>query len=119
MKAARPSRNRGRRAGVIPGRVIAAVLTGFLVALLAPLLEKGLGRRAAPLLALFPAGLFAGFVLSVPEVAEGGTRTAAINGAYVGRVATDGSAPTSQPAATIGGATWQSAGGTVFSVRAR
>jgi outer membrane protein assembly factor BamB len=42
-----------------------------------------------------------------------------INGAYVGRVATDGSAPTSQPAATIGGATWQSAGGTVFSVRAR
>ena len=42
-----------------------------------------------------------------------------INGAYVGRVATDGSAPTSQPAATIGGATWQSASGTVFSVRAR
>ena len=42
-----------------------------------------------------------------------------INGAYVGRVATDGSAPTSQPAAIIGGATWQSAGGTVFSVRAR
>ncbi|MBP6564594.1 MAG: outer membrane protein assembly factor BamB [Burkholderiales bacterium] len=42
-----------------------------------------------------------------------------VNGAYVGRVATDGSAPTSQPAATIGGATWQSAGGTVFSVRAR
>ncbi len=42
-----------------------------------------------------------------------------INGAYVGRVATDGSAPTSQPAATIGGAAWQSAGGTVFSVRAR
>ena len=42
-----------------------------------------------------------------------------INGAYVGRVATDGSAPTSQPAAAIGGAIWQSAGGTVFSVRAR
>jgi len=42
-----------------------------------------------------------------------------INGAYVGRVATDGSAPTSQPVATVGGATWQSASGTVFSVRAR
>ena len=42
-----------------------------------------------------------------------------INGAYVGRVATDGSAPTSQPVATIGGAVWQSAGGALFSVRAR
>ena len=45
--------------------------------------------------------------------------TPPITGAYGGRGATDGSAPTSQPAATIGGATWQSAGGTVFSVRAR
>ncbi len=58
--------------------MIAAVLTGFLVALLSPVLEKGLGRRAAPLLALFPAGLFAWFVRFVPEVAEGGTRAAAL-----------------------------------------
>jgi outer membrane protein assembly factor BamB len=42
-----------------------------------------------------------------------------INGAYVGRLATDGSAPSSQPVATIGGAAWQSTAGTLFSVRAR
>ncbi len=58
--------------------MIAAVLTGFLVALLSPLVEKGLGRRAAPLLALFPAALFAWFVRFVPEIAEGGVRTAAL-----------------------------------------
>lgn len=42
-----------------------------------------------------------------------------INGAYVGRAATDGSEPTSQPVATVGGAAWQSSAGTLFSVRAR
>ncbi|MEO8485567.1 MAG: outer membrane protein assembly factor BamB [Betaproteobacteria bacterium] len=42
-----------------------------------------------------------------------------VNGAYVGRVATDGSAPTSQPATTVGGAAWQSSAGTLFAARAR
>jgi len=42
-----------------------------------------------------------------------------INGAYVGRVATDGSAPTSQPIAVGATVAWQSAGGGVFAVRAR
>lgn len=42
-----------------------------------------------------------------------------INGAYVGRLATDGSAPSSQPVATIGGAAWQSSAGALFSVSAR
>lgn len=41
------------------------------------------------------------------------------NGAYVGRVATDGSAPTSQPVATIGGALWQSTAGALVAVRVR
>jgi len=42
-----------------------------------------------------------------------------VNGAYVGRVATDGSAPTSQPVAMIGGALWQSAAGALVAVRVR
>jgi outer membrane protein assembly factor BamB len=41
------------------------------------------------------------------------------NGAYVGRLATDGSAPTAQPVASSGALVWQSAGGTVHSVAAR
>jgi outer membrane protein assembly factor BamB len=42
-----------------------------------------------------------------------------VNGAYVGRVATDGSAATSQPAAIVGGALWQSTAGTLFAARSR
>ena len=42
-----------------------------------------------------------------------------VNGAYVGRIATDGSAATSQPAAIVGGALWQSTTGTLFAARAR
>jgi outer membrane protein assembly factor BamB len=42
-----------------------------------------------------------------------------VNGAYVGRVATDGSAPTSQPAPIVGGVVWQSSSGTLFAARAR
>jgi outer membrane protein assembly factor BamB len=41
------------------------------------------------------------------------------NGAYVGRIATDGSMPTSQPAAIVGGALWQSSAGTLYAARAR
>jgi outer membrane protein assembly factor BamB len=41
------------------------------------------------------------------------------NGAYVGRVATDGSAAAAQPAALLAGAVWQSLNGTIFSVSAR
>ena len=42
-----------------------------------------------------------------------------VNGAYVGRVATDGSAPTSQPATIVGGVVWQSFAGTLFAARSR
>jgi len=42
-----------------------------------------------------------------------------INGAYVGRIATDGSAPTAQPGVFAGSALWQSAAGNLFSVSAR
>ena len=42
-----------------------------------------------------------------------------VNGAYVGRVASDGSAPTSQPAPIVGGVVWQSSAGTLFAARAR
>ena len=41
------------------------------------------------------------------------------NGAYVGRIATDGGAPTSQPATIVGGALWQSSAGGLFAARAR
>ncbi len=41
------------------------------------------------------------------------------NGAYVGRIATDGSPPTSQPELFLGSALWQSAEGTLLSVTAR
>jgi outer membrane protein assembly factor BamB len=44
---------------------------------------------------------------------------AKVNGAYVGRLATDGSAPTSQPVAMVGGIAWQSAAGTLFVARPR
>ena len=42
-----------------------------------------------------------------------------INGAYVGRLATDGSAATSQPVPFLGNVVWQSAGGTLFAVTAK
>ena len=42
-----------------------------------------------------------------------------INGAYVGRMATDGSAATSQPVPFLGNVVWQSAGGTLFAVTAK
>lgn len=58
--------------------MIAAVLTTFAVAALAPLLERRLGRRAAPLLALVPAGLFVSLARHVPEVSAGGARTDAL-----------------------------------------
>jgi outer membrane protein assembly factor BamB len=41
------------------------------------------------------------------------------NGAYVGRLATDGTPPTAQPSAALGTAVWQSAGGNVYAVNAR
>ncbi len=41
------------------------------------------------------------------------------NGAYVGRLATDGTAPTSQPALLSGSALWQSAGGNLYAVTAK
>ncbi len=42
-----------------------------------------------------------------------------VNGAYVGRLATDGSAATSQPVLFGGSALWQSASGTLFAVTAK
>ncbi|MEP7328573.1 MAG: outer membrane protein assembly factor BamB [Betaproteobacteria bacterium] len=42
-----------------------------------------------------------------------------INGAYVGRIATDGSAPTAQPEVFLGSALWQSANGSLFAVSAK
>ncbi len=42
-----------------------------------------------------------------------------VNGAYVGRIATDGSAPTSQPGVFAGSALWQTAAGNLFSVSAK
>ena len=42
-----------------------------------------------------------------------------INGAYVGRVATDGTAATAQPALFLGSALWQSAGGNLYTVSAK
>ncbi len=42
-----------------------------------------------------------------------------INGAYVGRIATDGSTATSQPGVFAGSALWQSATGNLFSVSAK
>ena len=41
------------------------------------------------------------------------------NGAFVGRIATDGSAATAQPAAVGANAVWQSVNGTLYSVGAR
>jgi outer membrane protein assembly factor BamB len=41
------------------------------------------------------------------------------DGAYVGRIATDGSLATTQPAPLGGGLLWQSEKGTVYSVSAR
>ena len=41
------------------------------------------------------------------------------NGALVGRLATDGKAATSQPEQLLGGAVWQSQGGTVYAVTAK
>ena len=43
----------------------------------------------------------------------------ATNGAYVGRMATDGTAPTSQPVLFSGSALWQSAGGNLYAVTAK
>ena len=59
--------------------MIAALLAALVAAVLAPLLEKGLGRRAAPLLALVPAALFVSFVRRVPEISAGGMRTASVD----------------------------------------
>lgn len=42
-----------------------------------------------------------------------------VNGAYVGRVATDGQPATSQPVMTIGGVVWQSTAGTLVAARVR
>ena len=42
-----------------------------------------------------------------------------INGAYVGRLATDGSAATAQPQLFLGSVLWQSAAGNLFSVTAK
>ena len=42
-----------------------------------------------------------------------------INGAYVGRLATDGTAATAQPAPFLGSVLWQSAGGNLFAVTAK
>ena len=42
-----------------------------------------------------------------------------VSGAYVGRVATDGSAASSQPASLVGAAAWQSTAGTLFAARAQ
>ncbi len=44
---------------------------------------------------------------------------ATADGSYVGRLATDGSAAATQPAAMLAGAVWQSLNGTVYSVIAR
>ena len=55
--------------------MIAALLVALVAAVLAPFLERRLGRRAAPLLALVPAALFASLARHVPEVSAGGTRT--------------------------------------------
>ena len=41
------------------------------------------------------------------------------NGAYVGRLATDGTAATSQPVLFLGSILWQSAGGTLYAVTAK
>jgi len=58
--------------------VIAALLAAPVAAALAPVLEKALGRRAAPLLALVPATLFVSFARHVPEISAGGMRTASL-----------------------------------------
>jgi outer membrane protein assembly factor BamB len=42
-----------------------------------------------------------------------------INGAYVGRLATDGTPATAQPAPFLGSVLWQSAGGNLFAVTAK
>jgi outer membrane protein assembly factor BamB len=42
-----------------------------------------------------------------------------INGAYVGRLATDGTAATAQPVPFLGSVLWQSAGGTLYAVTAK
>lgn len=42
-----------------------------------------------------------------------------VNGAYVGRLATDGSAATAQPSAFGGGVLWQTANGTLYSITAK
>jgi outer membrane protein assembly factor BamB len=41
------------------------------------------------------------------------------DGSLVGRIATDGTAPTAQPLAVAGNAVWQSAGGNLYSITAR
>ncbi len=58
--------------------MIAALLAAPVAAALAPVLEKALGRRAAPLLALVPATLFVSFARHVPEISAGGMRTASL-----------------------------------------
>ena len=42
-----------------------------------------------------------------------------VNGAYVGRLATDGKAATAQPELLLTGALWQSTSGTLYAVSAK
>lgn len=58
--------------------MIFAVLSGCLAAAFVPLLEKAWRRGTGPILALLPAGLFAFFLRSVPDVAEGAVETSSL-----------------------------------------
>ncbi|WP_290632296.1 hypothetical protein, partial [Aquisalimonas sp.] len=51
--------------------MLLAVLSGFIVCLLAPWLTRSLGDRANWVLALAPAALFVYFLGWVPEIAQG------------------------------------------------
>ena len=53
--------------------MLLAVLSGFLIAALAPALYRLTPRFAAPLLALLPAGLFLWFVQLLPQISAGGS----------------------------------------------
>ncbi len=53
--------------------MLLAVLSGFVLAAFAPLVQRALGGRAGWVLALLPAALFAYFASFAPEIAAGGT----------------------------------------------
>ncbi|MFO7857533.1 MAG: putative monovalent cation/H+ antiporter subunit A [Ectothiorhodospiraceae bacterium] len=55
--------------------MLLAVLSGFILCVLAPWLTRSLGDRAGWLLALLPAGLFAYFLSWLPSVVAGGAMT--------------------------------------------